>query len=716
MLGLRSDKGKRAFAPDPAAATHLQLRVPEGEALEVPRHYENLLGDPRLQSVESVEVVVPGATLTAAVQEILRAVLRSLPRARAVELVAPGVTAPYPLETALALTRLARERGAELGFGFVLDADADGFAAAAHPDAGSLGPVLAASRGLLGARQGSEPPIRVRWWVPARPELVYRLEAIFSLARDEGVDAVLVPVWCLPHGLGAGGELGPDQLLFVRDFLAYRLLEEDRYDTAPDRVAYYEWLRDAIDGAGPRRPAGARPVATLGPRRAGGEAEVALENRPTLGDMAGLAPKETRPGALEKLKAQALDLGGVVLDGDRALLRWARAQAPRPGRARPIPEGTQLPVVLVIGAYGGDHIGDAAILGGVLLRVNRRFGTKKAILMSQRPEHTRRLARMLVLPVEITVELYEHGPIKAAVPQVDAVVYAGGPMMDLPKQLVRHLYAASLAQAQGKPLVLEGIGAGPFKRKPSEWIGRQLSLMAGSIVLRTRADAENAVMQGLDPKVGRDPAFDYLESRTPPDRYPKEDAAWIERLLAGTEGKRLVAINLRPIREMFTEGVEAARRAAYTQEVEERFSAQLAEGMARYAVESDVPVCFIYFCMNSIQFGSSDLRSAYRVQRHLPAGVEYRVWEGDPSIDGVLTLLKRMDLVIAMRFHANIFALSQGCPVVGIDYRPGKRDKVDALHRDRGTIENVSRIDEMTSGWLVERLRALTPKGPGSAR
>ena len=704
MLGLRSAKSKRAFNADPTAATHLQLRVPEGEALDAPKHYENLLGDPRLQTVQTVEVVVPGPALTSAVQDILRAVLRCLPRAKALEVVAPGVDAPYALEAALDLTRQAKERGAALSFGFVLDRDADAFSALAGPGL-SLGPVADASRGLHAAQ------VPVRWWVPARPELVYRLEGIFSFAKDEGVDAVLVPSWCLPNGLGGGGELSRDHLMFVRDFLDYRLLEEDRYATAPERVAYYEWLRDAIDGAGPRRPAGARPVATLGIRREGGEAEVTLENRPTLGDMAGLAPREGRRGSLDKVRAQALDMGAVVLDGDRALLKWARAKAPRPGRSEPIAKGAPLPVVLVIGAYGGDHIGDAAILGGVLLRVHRRHGTKKAILMSQRPEHTRRLAQMLVLPVEITVEPYEHGPIKAAIPQVDAVVYAGGPMMDIPKQLVRHLYAASLAQAQGKPLLLEGIGAGPFKRKPSEWIGRQLSLMAGSIVLRTQADADNAVMQGLAPLVGRDPAFDYLESRTEPNRYSDDDAAWIERLLAGTEGRRLIAINLRPIREMFTEGVEAARRAEYTRQVEDRFEGQLAEAMQRYAGESEVPVTFLYVCMNSIQFGSSDLRSAYRVQRHLPSDVDYRVWEGDPTIDGVLTLLRRVDAVIAMRFHANIFAISQGRPVVGIDYRPGKRDKVDALHRDRGTIEDVSRIDEMTSEWLVGRLHALLRRG-----
>ena len=63
--------------------------------------------------------------------------------------------------------------------------------------------------------------------------------------------------------------------------------------------------------------------------------------------------------------------------------------------------------MLIIGAYGGEHIGDTAILGGVLLRIHRRYGTTRAILMSQRPDHTRHLVPMLDTPVDVTVEAYE---------------------------------------------------------------------------------------------------------------------------------------------------------------------------------------------------------------------------------------------------------------------------------------------------------------------
>jgi polysaccharide pyruvyl transferase WcaK-like protein len=108
--------------------------------------------------------------------------------------------------------------------------------------------------------------------------------------------------------------------------------------------------------------------------------------------------------------------------------------------------------------------------------------------------------------------------------------------------------------------------------------------------------------------------------------------------------------------------------------------------------------------MNAVQFGLSDLRSAYRLARLLRGDVDFRVWDGDASIDGVVALLRRIDVAITMRFHATIFALSQSRRVIGIDYRVGRRDKVAALLDDAGKQDSHARIDEMTSDWLFRQL------------
>ena len=141
----------------------------------------------------------------------------------------------------------------------------------------------------------------------------------------------------------------------------------------------------------------------------------------------------------------AADVAEVLTEGARAIAQWGRTALT--GRSRGSTTAARsLPRVLVIGAYGGDHIGDTAILGGVLVRMHRRYGTREAILVSQRPQHTARLAAMLDTPVAVRVEDYQQSRAAHLLKDVDGVVFAGGPLMDLPKQLVKHLYTVAVAR------------------------------------------------------------------------------------------------------------------------------------------------------------------------------------------------------------------------------------------------------------------------------
>ncbi len=496
----------------------------------------------------------------------------------------------------------------------------------------------------------------VRWTIPVMRALVFRLETLFSLAQDEGFDVVL------RDAESAAATLTADERLFVWDFITYRLLEEEVASLPVERADHYRTLRASLGF--PLLPAPS-PVA---------------------------------------------DLADVLGVGLPALWQWALTG----GRAPATPD--RMSRVLVIGAYGGEHIGDAAILGGVLLRIHRRYGVTRAILMTQRPAHTRHLMPMLDLPVSIEVEEYQPDRVRACLAQVDGVVFGGGPLTDLPKQLVRHLDTVSRAVRAGKPFVIEGIGAGPFVRGVSEWVGRRIVKMASYLAVRTAHDATQPLVRDLAPVAGRDPAFDYLDTRRGDlTRLPADDQTWIDRLLHGTEGRLLVGVNLRPIRHLYTEG-GGQDRAGYTRSIETRFEDEFAEGLRRFAAGCATPPVFVFYPMNAIQFGMSDLRSAYRIQRRLAGAVDFRVWEGDASIDGVVGLLRRLDVVIAMRFHAAIYALAQTRRVIGVDYRIGKKDKVGALLDDLGLGEHCRRIDELTGEWLAAQLAGHAATVDGHAR
>lgn len=108
--------------------------------------------------------------------------------------------------------------------------------------------------------------------------------------------------------------------------------------------------------------------------------------------------------------------------------------------------------------------------------------------------------------------------------------------------------------------------------------------------------------------------------------------------------------------------------------------------------------------MNPIQLGCSDLASAYRIHKSVANHIDFRVWESDPDVDGVLSMIRNFHVAITMRFHASIFMLSQNIPVLGIDYYPGEGGKVEQLFHDLGKIDYVRRIDTFESNWMINKL------------
>ena len=563
----------------------------------------------------------------------------------------------------------------------VVPADADGFVRGTEPSS-------TADNLLYVARRLRSHGIYVRWVLPVRRALLYRIEALYHLARDEEVEPILM----LPGELNMqidDAEIAPDDNLYIWDFITYRLLTVDRKLLSDRQQRYYEYLASYFL-LRVRDPSAMPEGANFGTRQYA---------------LTGQRDKSHPLQQLRELAASIGDVISVVSGGVRAV--WSRIFAA--GDRHSMTHGKpRFSKVLLIGAYGGEHIGDAAILGGVLCRAHARYGTTDAILMTQRVDHTRHLLPMLEVPVSVTAEEYTWKNIRRYLNEVDAVLFAGGPLVDIPKQLIRHLYTSSKAGKARLPFIAEGIGPGPFTRPPSRYVAKRMIELASRINVRTADSANHEILRGLDVEVGECPAFDYLASRSGElSKLRPFEVGEIDALLSGTQGRPVVGINIRPIGHLHTIGAPDGDLEAYTRSVESRFEEQLAAGLHEYSDRSTAKPCFIYFPMNAIQFGSSDIQSAYRIRRRLGDAVDFRVWQADASLDAVIALLRRVDIAITMRFHATIFALSQNCKVIGIDYRIGKRDKVAELLDDKGQGEFCTRIDQLTAEWLSERLGRL---------
>jgi polysaccharide pyruvyl transferase WcaK-like protein len=355
---------------------------------------------------------------------------------------------------------------------------------------------------------------------------------------------------------------------------------------------------------------------------------------------------------------------------------------------------------LLIGAYGGEHAGDAAILGGVIRRLLDRHPIERLAVASNRPDRTRRWLAGLDLERPVEVVASRRPALRQAVARTDLVVHAGGPLMDLPGPLVAHLEVVSRARRSGLAFEIEGSGIGPFKLAASRFVARRLIACATRICLRSAGAARHPLVAGRAVAVDRDPALDYLADREVLTKLAPHEVAALDALLDGAAGPR-IGINLRPLWHKY--GATADRRAAVQAELLDR----VAQGMRLASQDGGTWPRFVFFPMNADQYGGSDLDMASALAERLAgAPVDFAVFETEPGPDALVALLRRLDGVIAMRFHAVLFALSQQLPVVGLDYSLGEPGKVDELFRELGRPGRVCNIRSLTPEFFAAQVAA----------
>lgn len=358
----------------------------------------------------------------------------------------------------------------------------------------------------------------------------------------------------------------------------------------------------------------------------------------------------------------------------------------------------------IMGAYGGEHVGDAAILGGVILRLKEEFNTQRLTILSFRPARTLKWVQSLkVQGLEFSVVTLSRKNLKESLIHSDGLVYAGGPIMDIPVNLSFYLYASLLARELKLPFVVEGVGLGPYKRTISRYLASMVLKNASRITLRSSSNLKS--LPGCDRvvihKVGRDPAFDYLDysrnlvgtlNYTARDRM---EISSLDEYIAGRS--KVLYVNLRPIWSAYaTSGSEGSVAIVVERSVQHLRS--FINGL-----DAEWAVVFIPF--NPDTYGFSDFSSFYDVSRGLVPDRDYYVVEYEPGVPLMLEMLERCTHLLAMRFHACIFGLSSGKNVYGIDYQVGGKGKVAGLFESLGNsnFSNIGHLDEISLIQWVER-------------
>jgi polysaccharide pyruvyl transferase WcaK-like protein len=530
------------------------------------------------------------------------------------------------------------------------------------------------------------------WQLDVQPGQAHRPTGLVRWLGKRGIDFL----FCFREPAAYAG----DETEYLEDYCRARPTIAS--EPAARRL-YYDHFLARLEAAPGPRPQATLSAAELTPEGLEQRTLARLADESGAAGWSGLLANEawawTSAGRRHRVDASPLAVVATVArQGCGALLREGVARLMPRRAAAP---GSARHDAVLIGTYGGEHVGDAAILGGVLLRLARERGIRSVALASFRPGHTRRLVAQLDTPVAVEVFDYTLGPARDRIRRAGALVLAGGPLMDLPSLLVRHLDCAATARRAGVPFAIEGIGIGPFRLEASRRVARRIARLADSLSVRSGRAADSPLLDGLEVRVRREPAFDYLEELLLLESHGEVHCE-LPRALADLlcDAETVVGLNLRPTRP---EWDPLGREHGLA--VERDFLDRLAD-----ALGASARAPYLFFPMNCTQLGSSDLESAWQLRQRLPAEIDLRVWEAELTVRQLVALLRHLDRIVAMRLHANVFGLALGRPMSAIDYYPGTGGKVGELYADIGHPECATRIDLFEPSWLGQRLSASSPE------
>lgn len=284
--------------------------------------------------------------------------------------------------------------------------------------------------------------------------------------------------------------------------------------------------------------------------------------------------------------------------------------------------------VLVVGAYGYRNVGDEAILSGLLAKL----GARSVTVVSRNPAETRRLHGVAAIGI---------GSAAAALRDHASLVIGGGGLFGRDMGRLGRLLPAYGLVAAGlrRTVVVEGVDLDE-ELPPS---GRLLvpSLMRHAVRVTVRDRRSAAILEGWGVPAHVAPDLSCWMPAAPPE---------VGRDLlraAGMDLRRpVVGLALTAVQPALADAVVAAVCAAMDALPEAQF-------------------CFIPMSRHPYLPAHDDMRLAARIREARP---RLAILHGDPHPAAVLAAYAQLSGIVAMRYHAMLFAARTGVPLVPLAY------------------------------------------------
>lgn len=296
--------------------------------------------------------------------------------------------------------------------------------------------------------------------------------------------------------------------------------------------------------------------------------------------------------------------------------------------------------VFIFGYYGFKNLGDEAILSSIVKMIKENDSTIEIFALSYNVKYTEGTHRINGVSRNSITDIIK------AIKDSDLVISGGGTLLQdttSTRSLMYYLAMISVAKLFKKPVLFFCNGFGPIKNKFNKFLTRKVTNKVDKIVLRDPESKKIMESNGItrSKEVTIDAAFS-LEGVT--DTRAKE-------LLANENiptNKPLIGISVRPWN------------------VGEDFIETMAK-FADYICERGSNVVFIPMQATKDENTSNEI-----IKR---MNNDSFILKEQYTPDEILGIIGTLDILIAMRLHALIFAAIKEIPMIGLEYDP----KVDSF-------------------------------------
>jgi polysaccharide pyruvyl transferase CsaB len=298
--------------------------------------------------------------------------------------------------------------------------------------------------------------------------------------------------------------------------------------------------------------------------------------------------------------------------------------------------------IALSGYYGFDNAGDEALLSAITSSIKRLHSSAEFVVFSGCPAKTAALHGIRAVYHKSPWQVFQE------LRGTDLLISGGGSIFQditSPRSLPYYISVVALARLMGKPVIFYAQGVGPINRGLSKFLMRLVGNRVNLITLRDEDSRQFLWDLGVTRPpllVTADPVFSLEPGPA--------DMARVEQLLKdiGSGDKPLVGV--------------AVRKWQALEGYQEVLARLLDELTARGYQILFIPMAYPDDVKESRRVASLMREAAYVLDEHLLSQEH-------------LALIARLDLMVAMRLHALIFASSRGVPFAGISYDP----KIDAF-------------------------------------